>query len=114
MELQMKKITDIRAREPQVPCEMNIDPQPVQCVHLCTTDVGHTSLTSQSSFCTDLSCETSDFIGEETQAFGHAIDSLLQLLNLATQVDFNLLRQVTTSLAGPIHGHEVNIICKNL
>lgn len=46
-----------------------------------------------------LSCDTSDFISEQTQTLGHAVHDFLQLFDLSAYIDLDLPCQVASLTA---------------
>src|SRR6202022_2128282 len=78
-------------------------------------------LASELAFSADLARDTRDLIGEGIELVDHRVDRVLQLEDLASNVDRDLLRQVAVGhggrdvgdvadLAREVAGHEVDVV----
>src|SRR5205807_2285230 len=78
-------------------------------------------LPAELPFRADLARDASDFRGKRVQLIDHRVDGVLQLENLALDVDRNLARQVTignrsghvrdvANLTGQIRSHRVHVV----
>src|SRR5207237_6790910 len=54
----------------------------------------HTRLAAEAALGTDLACHAGDFTGEPIQLIDHAVDRVLQLEDLAANIDGDLLGEV--------------------
>src|SRR5207247_2020667 len=84
-----------------------------------TGDAADVGLPAELSFRTDLTRDTSDFGGEGVKLIDHRVDGVLELEDLALDVDSDLLRQIAgghglgdlcdvADLARQVTGHEVD------
>src|SRR5207248_1429631 len=81
----------------------------------------HTGLATEAALGTDLACHAGDFTGEPIQLIDHAVDGVLQLEDLAANVDGDLLGEIALGdgggdvrdiahLVGQVAGHEVDVV----
>src|SRR5207253_815897 len=81
----------------------------------------HVGLAAQAALGTDLACHAGDFRGEGIQLVDHAVDGVLQVEDLAADVDRDLLRQVAVGDRGrhlgdvahvgrEVAGHEIHVV----
>src|SRR5205085_1439928 len=87
--------------------------------------VAHFGLTTELAFCTHLTGHAGDLVGERRQLVDHGVDGVLQLEDLALDVDGDLLGQVAlghgrgdlgdvADLAGEVGGHRVHRVSEVL
>src|SRR5439155_321190 len=81
----------------------------------------HVGLAAQPAFSADLAGHRGHLLSEHRQGGGHAVDGLLELNDLAADVDGDLLREVAlldgggdigdvADLAGQVAGHDVDVV----
>ena len=81
----------------------------------------HLCLAAQAAFRADLARDARDLRGERAELVDHGVDGVLELFDLALDVDRNLFREVArrhggrdlgdvTNLAGQVAGHEVDAL----
>src|SRR5207253_2760028 len=81
----------------------------------------HTGLATEAALGTDLTCHAGDFAGEPIQLIDHAVDRVLQLEDLAANVDGDLLGEVALGdgggdlgdvahLGGQVAGHVIDVV----
>ena len=84
-------------------------------------DAGHERLAAELAFGADLARDAADFRRERVQLVDHRVDGVLQLENLALDVDGDLARQVAArdgggdfgdvaDLAGEVRRHRVDVV----
>src|SRR5207302_572122 len=87
----------------------------------CPGRTRHTRLATEVALGTDLACHAGDFTGEPIQLIDHAVDRVLQLEDLAADIDGDLLPEVAAGdggrdvrdiayLVGQVAGHEVDVV----
>src|SRR4029079_2445963 len=84
-------------------------------------DAAHVGLPAELPFAADLARHARDLGGEGAQLVDHRVDLVLQLQDLAADVDGDLLRQIAhghrgrdlgdvAHLSGEVRGHEVDVV----
>ena len=85
------------------------------------SDTIDSCLATQTTFSTNLPCDTRDLVGEDAQTLRHAIDSFLQVQHFTAHVDGDTFGQVPAChgfcylsngphLVRQIHGHQIDIV----
>src|SRR5262249_40835802 len=91
----------------------------------CASYAGDVCLTTQATLAADFTSHTGDFRSKRTQLLHHGVESFLQLEDLSTHVDCNLLGEVAgrnrrshlrnvADLASQVAGHEVHVVSEVL
>src|SRR5207237_185183 len=72
----------------------------------------HIGLATQPALVTDLACDARDFRGESVELVDHAVDGVLQVEDLAADVDRDLFRQVAVGDRGRYLGDVAHVGCE--